>query len=433
MKKTILFSLILLISSLTTFGQARRDPDQGKTIEQVEKELAQLAQDILNHDDTDYKFNINKEFINRLTNLLERPESYDYPFELLETVSILKPTDNAFRIFTWYIVDKPKDAYYSELAHYYFGLIQRKFIGQNEKTHYLVIPLMELERIPKGFENIVTDNFAWFGALYYQPKHFEGIPHYDSYYYKLIKKDDGEVGESEEETELVYTFNPAKYRSRTLKEVKKLKYANHERVKEDVRYYVLTGWNGWDNKSNYKVFDILSFDPQDSMKAVFGAPIIYFDRIPKARALFKYSDYSAFSLNASYVKSGFMNMGKQKMFVYDHMANPNATRETEVWEQGPDGTYDALSWYKKYGYFEWYRDVEIAEKFDSKQHAKEVRRLQMIHLANDSIQSWVGPDGFDQQGKKVKRYKKNQKELDQQAEKANSKTSGAIGEAKKEE
>lgn len=435
MLKTNGLMLMLLLMATTLFGQAKKDPDAGKPIDQVEKELASIAKDILLNDDTDYKFKINKEFIARLTNLLERPESYYHSFKLLETISILKPADDAFRIFTWHIVDKPKDTYYSEYAHYYFGLVQRKFIGQNEKAHYLVIPLMELENIPKGFENIVTDNLNWFGALYYAPKHTGKIPYYDSFYYKLVPDPKGKVQVDKKEKEQVVTFSPAQYRSRILKETYKLTYANHKRIKEKVRFYSLMGWNGWDNKSNYKVFDLMSFDAEDSTKINFGAPVIYFEKIPKARALFKYSDYSAFSMNEAFIKGGFMGMGKKMMIVYDHMSNPNATREVENWDQGADGTNDALNWYQRRGYFEWYRNVDIAEDFDAKKHKKEIAERQFQQAMQDSLQSWVGPSWTPESAAKYN-GKTTEKQLRKQSKEAEQKLKEAgivLPEEKKEE
>lgn len=433
MLRTKGFIFVLLFSAATVWGQAKKDPDAGKPIDQVEKELASLAKDILLNDDTDYKFKINKEFIARLTNLLERPESYYHSFKLFETISILKPADDAFRIFTWHIVDKPKDSYYSEFAHYYFGLVQRKFVGANGQVHYLVIPLMELESIPKGFENIVTDNLNWFGALYYAPKHSGKLPYYDSYYLKLVPKPKGEVKIDEEETELTYTFSPAQYRSRVLRETKKLTYANHTRIKQKVRFYSLMGWNGWDNKANYKVFELMSFDEEDSTKINFGAPVIYFDKIPKARALFKYSDYSAFSMNEAYVKGGFLG-GKKKMIVYDHISNPNAVRETDSWDQGADGTNDALSWYKKHGYFEWYRNVDIAEDYDAKKHKKEIQERQLQQAMQDSLQSWIGPSWTPESNTKYQ-GKTTEKQLRKQSKEAQRKLNEAgivLPEEKKE-
>ena len=378
-QKTFFLAFLLLVT-----GQWMQATNTA-SLERVEIELANMANDILNHADTDHKIEVNKRFIAKLSETLAKPESFNYPFDSLKTVSILQPEDKSFRIFTWYFVDlNDPDAFYAENAHYYFGLIQRKHIDPAGKTHYIVIPLMEMDKLPRGFESVVTDNAAWFGALYYPPKGEKNVPAYDGYYYKLVPKE-GEVSENKGEKEQVITYIPGKFKGRTLKEVDKLSYSNHKRVKESIRYYMLMGWNGWDNKSNYKVMEVLSFDPQDSTRAVFGAPIFYFDQLPKARALFKYSDYSHFSMNVSYVKSGLFNMFKKKMVVYDHLSVPNKSRSGEMYELGPDGTYDAVAWFGKYGgYFEWYRQVELAEKYQAKQHQKEMLARQMEVAASDS-------------------------------------------------
>ena len=69
------------------------------------------------------------------------------------------------------------------------------------------------------------------------------------------------------------------------------------------------------------------------------------------------------------------------MIVYDHLGTPKPgdRRLTKVEEIGPDGSYDALYFYKKGGYFEWYRNVELADKYLSKLHRKqqaEIRKNQ---------------------------------------------------------
>lgn len=384
-KKALSLAALSLLF-LSTFAQSptRKDPDAGKTVAQVEKELAPMAFAMLNDPDMDKKVALNKTFIERLSHLLRRQESYDHPFDSLKTLSILRPADNSFRIFTWYLVDRPTDAYYAEDAYYYFGLIQRKHIDPSGKTHFLVLPLMELDQVPKGFESIVTDNYNWFGALYYKPKDNQYIESYDGFFYKLVPGK-GEVKHDPNKQEEVVTFIPGKYRGRTTVKRDLPQYSNYKRVKTEVRYYVLTGWNGWDNKGSYKVVDVLSFDPEDSMKVNFGAPIFYFDQIPKARAMFKYSDYGTFTLNFGMVRSGLFKLGKRRMLIYDHLAPPQYSRPTEVLELGPDGSYDALSYYKKHGgYFEWYRNVETAEKYESRKHAKEMAKLQAEYAKGDS-------------------------------------------------
>ncbi len=408
--KLTISAFLLMICGTTLARHAQNI----SSLEEEEKELVKMANDILRHEDTDYKIAVNKKFINKLTEILKRPESYNYPFDSLKTISKLSPQDNSFRIFTWYFVDLPNpEAYYAENAHYYFGLIQRKHVDLSGKIHYIVIPLMEIDRLPKGFESAVSDNFAWFGALYYQPKGEQYIPTYRGHYYKLVHKG-GSVKENSRGKEQVITYIPGKYKGRTLKEIDKLSYSSHKRVKEGINYYLLMGWNGWDNKANYKVLEVLSFDQQDSSRAVFGAPIFYFDQIPKARALFKYSDNSHFSMNLSHVKSGFMKMFKRKMIVYDHLAIPNIARGTEKYELGPDGTYDAIAWLGKYGgYFEWYRHVEVAERYQAKQHKKAMLEQQIATAQNDSL---TFPDYYKLIGSRQQRKlrKANKRVLAQQ-------------------
>lgn len=380
----ILFSLVFgVFLSIAAYSQ-KKDADAGKTVAQIEKELQPLTEAILNDTSTDNKIEANKEFIERMTYLLARPESFDHNFDSLKTISILRPADNSFKIFTWFIADSKANAYYGDNAYYYFGLIQRKFVDKTGKLHHLVIPLMELDKINKSIENTVLDNYNWFGALYYKPKDSKFIESYDGFYYKLVPGK-GEQKRDPNKQEEAITYVPGKFQQRKTIKVEQPQYSNYKRIKTPVRYYVMTGWNGWDNKANYKVVDVISFDERDSMKVNFGAPIFYFGNIPKARALFKYSEYATFTLNYGLVRTGLFKLGKKRMLIYDHLAPPQYARPTEVLELGPDGSYDALSYYKKYGgYFEWYRNVETAEKYESRKHAKEMAKLQAEYVKGDS-------------------------------------------------
>ncbi|MEO0471990.1 MAG: hypothetical protein AAF206_20350, partial [Bacteroidota bacterium] len=106
----------------------------------VEAKLQALAQDILFHDSLTVKREKNREFAKILFETLKRPESFTYPFDSLKSISILEPADKSFRLFTWYIVDKNFNEYYSDQYSYHFGLVQRKYENKGE-TEYLVIPL----------------------------------------------------------------------------------------------------------------------------------------------------------------------------------------------------------------------------------------------------------------------------------------------------
>lgn len=323
------------------------------SLPEVEEKLNQLAQEVLTHDSLSVKIAKNKEFSRLLINTLKRPESFNYPFDKLNTISILEPEDQTFRLFTWHMVDKNFNVYYGEQYHYYFGLVQRKY-EENGQTEFLVIPLVEMSKIPRGVENTLLDNSSWLGALYYPPKFEDHIPK--------------------------HTIKAQDIRSGSVK-----------KVKRDI--YILLGWNGNDEKSNYKIVDVMSFDPEDKNRVLFGADIFYFDQIPKYRGLFKYSEYAPFTLNYTFVKDG---MRKRKMIVYDHMGTPKEgdRKMDQIWETGADGSYDALYFYQKGGYFEWYRNVELADKYISKENRKrqeEIRKNQ-AEIAEERKKAMLGEE-----------------------------------------
>lgn len=310
--------------SLALFGNLAR----AQSLPQLESELKSMAHDILHHDSLDVKIRQNKLFTRQLIQALRRPESFDYPFDSLKTISILKPKDNSFRIFTWYIVDKNYDEFYGEQYHYYFGLVQRKYENEETgETEYVVIPLIEMNQQPQGLENMVLDNNSWLGALYYLPRFTDYLPEYTFKYFNQ------RTGKREKQT-----------------------------------FYLLFGWNGFDMRSNFKVVDAITMDPEDKDRVIFGANAFYFDVLPKYRAIFYYSEYAPFSLNFSYVKWGPFNLFKKRAIVYDHLAMPNNKgRELqEVWELGPDGSYDALVYIKRQGRFRWFKNIVVAEDFNSK-------------------------------------------------------------------
>ena len=323
---------------------------QAQLLSEIESELKVMAQDILLHDSLNYKIEQNKKFTRLLIRTLKRKESFNYNFDSLKTISILKPADNSFRIFTWFIVDKNYKEYYGEQYHYYFGLVQRKYTNEDGRVEYVVIPLIEMPQLQQGVENMVLDNNSWVGALYYLPRNEKYIPSYNMKYYN-----------------------------------------QHEQKQKKQKFYLLMGWNGHDLSSNYKVIDAISMDMEDKNKVIFGANVFYFDVIPKHRAIFHYSEYAPFSLNFSYVKGGPFNLFNKKMIVYDHLAMPGENRKKlqELYELGPDGSYDGLSFIKSKGQFKWYKNVVLAEKFNNKQTRRQqelVREREQKRLKEAGIE-----------------------------------------------
>jgi hypothetical protein len=297
-----------------------------------------MAHHVLHSRDNHYKLKLNTQFTNRLHNTLQRPESYDYPFDSLKTVSRLFPEDNSFRIFTWQTVEM--DEHNTFRQHTYYGLVQRKFKG-----NIVLIPLIDKVDYFLTVENVELSNENWLGALYYKPR--------NSDYGVLTYK--GEVGR----------YNAKK---------KKV-------IREKVSYYVLLGFNGHDIGSNYKMVEVLRFDEEDSAKVHFGTPIFNFNDIGKYRVVFKYSDNSPFNLNQDWVVTPPFKK-KRKMLVFDHLVEPKHS-ELNLYGVGADGTQDALYWLNRVngprkGFFVFVRNVDVyipeMEKYDPKVVEKQAQR-----------------------------------------------------------
>lgn len=322
--------LIASLSSLLTLGLKAERP-----LPEIEAELAGYAKTMFEGVVFDEQLAANRRFAALLIETLARPESYAYPFDSLKTVSLLRAEDNSFRIFTWQVTEKLEpESQYGEVRHNYFGLVQRKYQDpQSRAVEYIVIPLVELPRIPAGVENMLLDDQHWLGGLYYPARYHSGIPAYTLRYYDPRDRDAGGKVKRKKQT-----------------------------------FYLLMGWNGVDNRSNFKFVDVMTFDPKDKRRVVFGADVFYFDPIPKYRAIFKYSEYAPFTLNFSYAKKG---LGKRRMIVYDHLAAPRGGAGLEqVWDLGPDGSYDALFYDRGSSSFAWGRNVRIAERFNERYNRK---------------------------------------------------------------
>jgi hypothetical protein len=85
------------------------------------------------------------------------PYSFYYPFESLETISILCPPDSSFRIFTWQL-------YINEHVVRQHGAIQIKTYDGSLK----LLPLIDKSDITNKPEDTVGNQRGWIGAVYYK-------------------------------------------------------------------------------------------------------------------------------------------------------------------------------------------------------------------------------------------------------------------------
>ena len=149
MGKVFIFILFVIGTGQTTFGQNLRK------MEQWQDSLVALGNQVFQNPSEAERIDKNFAFVKTLVSSLKEPNSYFYAFEKLKFISILKPADNSFRIFSWNVP-------LQDGSYLYYGAIQFKS-GSLKLT-----PLLDKTfEIADPNKDIVTSQ-NWYGAQYYE-------------------------------------------------------------------------------------------------------------------------------------------------------------------------------------------------------------------------------------------------------------------------
>jgi len=155
MKKPFLLIFIFFIS-ISCFAQHIASADEAflKTKEDsLETFSNQIAFSVQPQD----KFSADSIFTRMLVKALRTPYSFSYPFDSLQTVSIVYPSDSSFRIFTWQMV-------LDDNVIFQHGAIQMKTMDGSLK----LFPLIDKSNTIDDLTDTITDNKSWIGAVYYK-------------------------------------------------------------------------------------------------------------------------------------------------------------------------------------------------------------------------------------------------------------------------
>jgi len=151
--KNIIIYLLILAGLLFTKTQAQQN---GSRLDVFQDSLIKIAQRTNNEAQSEEKkFAENGKFVKTLVEALKEPNSFNYPFDSLKTVVVIKSPDQVFRVISWYV--QLENGTYR-----YYGAIQ-----MNDKSTLKLFPLIDqTDNITEA--NAVTDNQKWFGAKYYE-------------------------------------------------------------------------------------------------------------------------------------------------------------------------------------------------------------------------------------------------------------------------
>jgi hypothetical protein len=148
------FVTILICSFILIKGYAQFE----LPVKQYTDSLKQIGNRIINGNHDIEKYQANEEFKKMLTFLLSHNDAISYDFSQVENLSVMSPSDNSFRLFTW-TIPKRDGSFDFEGIVYSFHERQKK---------YLINELKDVRHLTEGIAIKVLKNNEWHGALYYQ-------------------------------------------------------------------------------------------------------------------------------------------------------------------------------------------------------------------------------------------------------------------------
>lgn len=185
-------SLLLLLCfflAITANAQKISNNDK-KFLAQKEDSLQVLADSMINGQFAGKRFLSDSQFVRTFVRGLKTKNSFFYPFESLETISIQYPPDSTFRIFTWQL---KKDEY----LYYQKGAIQMNTKDGSLKLY----PLFDASMFTSKPNDSVRNRNNWIGAIYYK---IIQKTHNGKNYYTMLGFDDYNVGSNRKWIEVMH-------------------------------------------------------------------------------------------------------------------------------------------------------------------------------------------------------------------------------------
>jgi len=149
------FLILFLISCVATNVSAQLNRDS-EVLNKYQDSLLKITRTLFSAPDNAARFSQNANFIRTLVTALKTPSSFDFAFDSLQTISVVKSPDNTFRIFSWYVPTV-------EGTYRFFGTIQMATKDGKLKLYPLID---ETDQIKDN--NMITTGKQWYGARYYE-------------------------------------------------------------------------------------------------------------------------------------------------------------------------------------------------------------------------------------------------------------------------
>lgn len=152
------FLIVFLLSCAMTDVSAQLNPGTGNaiTLGKYQDSLLRITRTLFTAPNNTDRFEQNARFIKTLVTALKTPSSFEFEFDSLQTISVVRSPDNAFRIFSWYVPTV-------EGTYRFFGAIQMASRDGKLKLYPLIDDTEHFKDL-----NQISTNKQWYGARYYE-------------------------------------------------------------------------------------------------------------------------------------------------------------------------------------------------------------------------------------------------------------------------
>ena len=103
MKKIFFLLISFFFVASSCFAQKLSNSDR-KILQKKEDSLKIFARQLVQSEDAGERFTADSQFTKMFVRALKIKGSFDYPFDSLNTISMLSPKDSSFKIYTWQLV-----------------------------------------------------------------------------------------------------------------------------------------------------------------------------------------------------------------------------------------------------------------------------------------------------------------------------------------
>ncbi|MCH2043007.1 MAG: hypothetical protein MK212_02615 [Saprospiraceae bacterium] len=158
MTKILCFLSICLCFQYSSYAQEISEENQDEQLVAYEWEMRELLNIVLNDKDRKNREEASTKLETTLEKAFQEDGAFEYKFKQVQGLSIITPSDQAFRIFTWQL-------YMTKDTYQYCGYIQmpdKKFYRLDDKSADMYSP--QFSRLKPS---------KWYGALYYNIKPFK--------------------------------------------------------------------------------------------------------------------------------------------------------------------------------------------------------------------------------------------------------------------